>query len=75
MLSREAFQAQFNRSEWEILCENRIFLLFLDRDIKMAARIAAERLRRAVRYNSSKNRTLLGSSKQSVMVPPEQKGA
>ena len=44
------FVSQFSLPEWKLLCKHRLFLHFLKTNVKIAASIAADALRRPVRY-------------------------
>lgn len=63
------FVAQFNLSEWKLLCKHRLFLHFLKIDLKKAACIAAEALARPVHYAFPAVRKT-GKSKSSKSATP-----
>jgi len=48
--SYKQFVSQFTLPEWKRLCKHRLFLHFLKTNLKIAASIAADALRRPVRY-------------------------
>jgi hypothetical protein len=44
------FVAQFSAAEWTLLCQHRLFLYYLKCDLKAAAGVAADSLRRTIGY-------------------------
>ncbi|HSI85202.1 MAG: hypothetical protein ACAI35_27220 [Candidatus Methylacidiphilales bacterium] len=44
------FVAQFSAEEWTLLCQHRLFLYYIKCDLKAAAGVAADTLRRTIGY-------------------------
>ena len=49
--SYKRFVSQFSLPEWKRLCKHRLFLHFLKTNLKIAASLAADALRRPIRYS------------------------